>query len=690
MKKRMLISLLVSAFVLSAASCGGTATAKSDSASVGGAAEGVAAGGVKQAFAAGESAVDAGGSAAPGGSSREGSSDDQTRAGVLTGGEWRDNCNFNFWTSLLGQRDDWKELPASWKIDTANRVFVRVSSSGTPSCGLTVKLMAGGTELWQSITDSKGEAYLFAEADSKRTELPDKVIVVAADGSEIITDIPSGTIGSCDPLTIEMQEAAPMRKELDLMLMIDTTGSMGDELRYLQKELASVIDRIKNDSGVDVRLSVNFYRDKQDDYIVRDFPFTDDINTAISQLEDQRAAGGGDYPEAVTDALDNGINKHEWRQNSEKIMLLVLDAPPHREEGTQLLAKLMGEASKMGIRMIPVASSGVDTDTEFLCRSMAIATGGTYTFLTDDSGVGNSHLEPTVGNYTVEKLNDMLVRIINDYFSQEPREHTSGSAQIPQQPDVTTEPETTTAGPGSEPSPTEPGPILTIPGTEPLPGTSGPDTEPSAGEPGIPDNISGVYNTTWFKTSDWYSDSSLYGTFIIQSIEGLRHFFGDYGYQTKLETFAMNTDFSSYAVAVDIVELNSGSITIGDEGVSVKVVDGKPVFEYQLKRPETGTSDMAALFVAAIIPASELNLKLTDKQLSEMKKADDALAAAMKEIKSLFGPEKKKKIQNKLEELAAEGLIYKESINYGSNTFTFEYRVKGVYSTLKGSITLDE
>ncbi|MDE7233584.1 MAG: hypothetical protein K2N29_00810, partial [Ruminiclostridium sp.] len=62
-------------------------------------------------------------------------------------------------------------------------------------------------------------------------------------------------------------------------------------------------------------------------------------------------------------------------------------------------------------------SSGVDTETEFLCRSFAAATGGTYTFLTDHSGIGGSHHEPTIGYYQVEKLNDMLVRIIEGYLS---------------------------------------------------------------------------------------------------------------------------------------------------------------------------------------------------------------------------------------------------------------------------------
>ena len=57
-------------------------------------------------------------------------------------------------------------------------------------------------------------------------------------------------------------------------------------------------------------------------------------------------------------------------------------------------------------------SSGVDQPTEFLLRSLAIATGGTYTFLTNDSGIGGDHTEPTIGTFEVELLNDLLVRVI--------------------------------------------------------------------------------------------------------------------------------------------------------------------------------------------------------------------------------------------------------------------------------------
>lgn len=48
-------------------------------------------------------------------------------------------------------------------------------------------------------------------------------------------------------------------------------------------------------------------------------------------------------------------------------------------------------------------------------RSFAILTNGTYVFITDDSGIGNDHLEPTIGEFKVEKLNDLMVRLVDEY-----------------------------------------------------------------------------------------------------------------------------------------------------------------------------------------------------------------------------------------------------------------------------------
>jgi hypothetical protein len=325
---------------------------------------------------------------------------------------------------------------------------------------------------------------------------------------------------------------------------------MSDELTYLQKDFAS----IASDAGSDgIVYSVNFYRDEGDDYVVRDYGFTNNISSALDLLKEQRADGGGDYPEAVTAALLNGISGHDWREDSEKLMFLVLDAPPHDGDAIQQFSNILTLAAQKGIRIIPVASSGVDTDTEFLCRSMAIATGGTYTFLTDDSGIGGSHLEPTIGDYSVEKLNEMLVRIISDYFSQGPRSYNTQS--------------------------------------------------PDSGQQQTQDSQNIAYPAGFSYSTNYFEGEGMYVSGLVTSQEELNDFRAKYGNGI----IDRNLDFTERILAYDVVLLGSGSITVDtDKGVTVEIVDGKPRFHYELNIPEVGTADIKTLFILADLPRTAL------------------------------------------------------------------------------------
>ena len=263
-----------------------------------------------------------------------------------------------------------------------------------------------------------GEARLYGVAtfyENFSLDPKGKYVIRCCDGTACHV---RGSLPILNKLREELGLSEEKKTTDDLMFTVDTTGSMGDEIYYLQEELQDVIKRVQNDTAnIPVRLSVNFYRDLNDEYVVRPYEFSTSINEQLAYLNKEYATGGGDFEEAVETALANSVNDHAWDENSIKLMFLVLDAPPHNtEENRQILMDTITKASEMGIRIIPVASSGIDKDTEFLLRAFAMATGGTYTFLTDDSGVGGSHLEPTVGEYQVEQLNDLLVRLIEQYI----------------------------------------------------------------------------------------------------------------------------------------------------------------------------------------------------------------------------------------------------------------------------------
>src|SRR5262249_8822240 len=131
--------------------------------------------------------------------------------------------------------------------------------------------------------------------------------------------------------TITVSGPAPAVERFDLALVVDTTGSMADELEYLKSELGAILADLNRDHpNLDVRVALVVYRDVGDDYITPTFPFTGDIAALRADLSQQHAAGGGDYPEAVEQAMARAVAL-DWRPDAVKSILFVADAPPHAE-----------------------------------------------------------------------------------------------------------------------------------------------------------------------------------------------------------------------------------------------------------------------------------------------------------------------------------------------------------------------
>jgi len=338
----------------------------------------------------------------------------EQQAGQLTGSEWNDNDHFDaFVEKLEGQGLGWYDIAAKWNLVASRRIHVRVKNGDGPVALAGVVLQdTQGEVLYTAVTDADGDAYLFYDLNrSAVMKTPARITVTGRDGKSVTHQL----TGNERTVTVELASATAITK-LDVMFMIDTTGSMSDELEYLKAEMGDVIRRVAGECNVTVRTSVNFYRDKGDEYELRYFDFREDVDEAVKLLAKQYAAGGGDYEEAVDTALDYAINQARWDDEAVKLVFLVLDAPPHYNvETIRSITASIKKAAEAGIRIIPVASSGVNTTCQVLFRTWAALTGGTYTYLTDHSGIGGSHQKPDVEEQNVELLNNMLVRIIKEY-----------------------------------------------------------------------------------------------------------------------------------------------------------------------------------------------------------------------------------------------------------------------------------
>ena len=143
-------------------------------------------------------------------------------------------------------------------------------------------LNANGDILWTAVTDADGDAYLFynvnhSVSSSMEALIPSSIQVTAPDGKRMTHQLQ----GNETEVVLALDTAAAVTK-LDVMFMIDTTGSMGDELEYLKAETGDVIRRVASESNVSVRTSVNFYRDKGDEYELRYFDFRSDVEECVA------------------------------------------------------------------------------------------------------------------------------------------------------------------------------------------------------------------------------------------------------------------------------------------------------------------------------------------------------------------------------------------------------------------------
>jgi hypothetical protein len=217
---------------------------------------------------------------------------------------------------------------------------------------------------------------------------------------------------------------APGKKDrLDIALVIDTTGSMGDEIQYLKVEFMTIASTIAaSHPNSEQRWSLVVYRDFDDDYVVRSFDFESTLTTFRNNLGAQSAQGGGDFPEAPDRAL-SALTELGWRDDdaTARLAFWVADAPNHPDRA-ESMATAIRDVASLGIHVYPVASSGIDELTELTMRSTAELTGGRYLFLTDDSGVGGAHKEPTLPCYFVTKLDAAIVRMVDIELSGKYRE----------------------------------------------------------------------------------------------------------------------------------------------------------------------------------------------------------------------------------------------------------------------------
>jgi hypothetical protein len=209
-----------------------------------------------------------------------------------------------------------------------------------------------------------------------------------------------------------------VKQRLDIAIVLDTTGSMGDEAAYLQSEFEHISSTIVGQyPNADLHWALVAYRDTAetdpgDAYVVESWDFTTDLSTFEGALDGLTEANGGDTPESPDIGLAT-MNSLSWRPDADvaRIAFWVADAP-HHDDKAAAMAQDFADSHQKDVHLYPVSASGADELLEITMRSGAQITGGRYLFLTDDSGVGDPHLVPSIPCYFVTKLGYAITRSV--------------------------------------------------------------------------------------------------------------------------------------------------------------------------------------------------------------------------------------------------------------------------------------
>ena len=172
-------------------------------------------------------------------------------------------------------------------------------------------------------------------------------------------------------------------KPVDLLYIIDTTGSMGDKMGGL-RGLQNFIDVLQKDSVSKavfskIRCGLILFKDKSDEYVTKVTPFTTDMAAFKKVLDEVHVNGGGDMPEDLQSALTDAMKKMEWNKNGIRLAFVVTDAPPHLDYGqAYTYVDAIKDSKTVGVRLYSIGTSGITGDGEVVLRQIAYYTGGKY------------------------------------------------------------------------------------------------------------------------------------------------------------------------------------------------------------------------------------------------------------------------------------------------------------------------
>jgi hypothetical protein len=188
-----------------------------------------------------------------------------------------------------------------------------------------------------------------------------------------------------------VQETKPETPpQVEVVFVLDTTGSMGGLLEGAKKKIWSIASEIaRGKPSPRLKIGLVAYRDKGDVYVTKVTDLNEDLDKIYGELLAFRAEGGGDTPENVRQGLHDALTKIAWSKDRTtlRILFLVGDAPPHFDyQDVPKLEDICLSAVKAGI-IINTVRCGNDGECGRVWKEIADKSEGSFFSIDQTGGV---------------------------------------------------------------------------------------------------------------------------------------------------------------------------------------------------------------------------------------------------------------------------------------------------------------
>lgn len=198
---------------------------------------------------------------------------------------------------------------------------------------------------------------------------------------EVVEDFPEQNFPEDNPASGET---------LEMVFVLDTTGSMGGLLEGAKQKIWSIVNEVmQKQSRPQVRVGLIAYRDRGDAYDTQILPLTEDLDKVYMTLMEFQAAGGGDTPENVRRALAEGVKKAGWsdeKKGAAQIIFLVGDAPPQNYQDYPDVLTTASEAVRKNM-IVNTIQCGDSAETRRVWQEIAQRGQGKYFAIAQNGGV---------------------------------------------------------------------------------------------------------------------------------------------------------------------------------------------------------------------------------------------------------------------------------------------------------------